>query len=247
LTAAGGEQLGRDKRPDRIEGMFDAIAPNYDLLNHLLSAGLDTRWRASAVQSLGLRGGETVLDLCTGTADVAIAAVTASCRAGGVVAIDRSGEMLKIGRAKLARRGLSGRVRFVEGDVTRLPLGAGSVDAAIVAFGIRNVEHPEHAFAEVHRVLRPGGRFAILEFGVPPARLVRLAYLAYFRHVLPRIGSLVSRHASAYRYLPASVDAFPEPGKVVALLGASGFSHVRADSLTLGVVYLYSATKPLRS
>jgi demethylmenaquinone methyltransferase / 2-methoxy-6-polyprenyl-1,4-benzoquinol methylase len=246
LTAAGREALGRDKHPDRIEGMFDAIAPNYDLLNHLLSAGLDIRWRAKAVRSLELRGAETVLDLCTGTADAAIAAATASRRAGRVVGIDRSGEMLKIGRAKLVRRGLTGRVQLVEGDVTRLPLGAGSVDAAIVAFGIRNVEHPGHAYAEVHRVLRPGGRFAILEFGIPPLGPVRTAYLAYFRHVLPRIGSLVSRHASAYRYLPASVDAFPEPGSVVALLGAAGFSQVQADPLTLGVVYLYSATKPLR-
>jgi demethylmenaquinone methyltransferase / 2-methoxy-6-polyprenyl-1,4-benzoquinol methylase len=246
LRAAGGEALGRDKRPDRIEGMFDAIAPNYDLLNHVLSAGMDIRWRAQAVRSLELRGGETVLDLCTGTADAAIAAASASRRATEVVGIDRSGEMLKIGRAKLARRGLSGRVRLVQGDVTRLPLGAGSVDAAIVAFGIRNVERPEHAYAEVHRVLRPGGRFSILEFGIPPARAVRWAYLAYFRHVLPRIGSLVSRHASAYRYLPASVDTFPEPARVVALLGAAGFSHLRADPLTLGVVYLYSAAKPVR-
>jgi len=176
--------LGRDKRPDRISGMFDAIAPRYDLLNHLLSAGLDIRWRAKAVNALALRGGETVLDLCTGTGDLAIAVATRPPGIDLVVGVDRSGEMLRISREKLARQRLDGRVRLVQGDATCLPLGAGSVDAATVAFGIRNVQHPESAFAEAFRVLRPGGRFAILEFGLPRMWAVRRAYLAYFHHVL---------------------------------------------------------------
>ena len=236
--------LGRDKQPQRIAGMFDAIAPRYDLLNHLLSGGLDLRWRQKAVRALALRGGETVLDLCTGTADLAIASATASPGAGAVVGVDFAGEMLRLGHGKLAGRGLWGRVGLVQGDAMRIPLASASVDAVTVAFGIRNVERPEEAFADVFRVLRPGGRFAILEFGVPRLPGVRQAYLAYFRHVLPRIGSLVSGHNSAYAYLPASVGSFPEPAQVMASLAATGFSHVKADSLSLGIVYLYSALKP---
>ena len=240
----GDGTLGRDKRPQRIAGMFDAIAPRYDLLNHLLSGGLDVRWRARAVRALGLRGGETVLDVCTGTADLAIASATASPAAAAVVGVDFAGQMLRLGREKLARRGLEGCVRLVQGDATRLPLASASVDAVTVAFGIRNVERPDAAFADVYRVLRPGGRFAFLEFGVPRLPVVRQAYLAYFRRVLPRLGSLVSGHASAYAYLPSSVGSFPEPEEVVASLTATGFSQVRADPLSLGIVYLYSASKP---
>jgi len=240
----GDGTLGRDKRPQRIAGMFDAIAPRYDLLNHLLSGGLDVRWRARAVRALGLRGGETVLDVCTGTADLAIASATASPAAAAVVGVDFAGQMLRLGREKLARRGLEECVRLVQGDATRLPLASASVDAVTVAFGIRNVERPDAAFADVYRVLRPGGRFAFLEFGVPRLPVVRQAYLAYFRRVLPRLGSLVSGHASAYAYLPSSVGSFPEPEEVVASLTATGFSQVRADPLSLGIVYLYSASKP---
>jgi demethylmenaquinone methyltransferase/2-methoxy-6-polyprenyl-1,4-benzoquinol methylase len=243
LKPAAGD-LGRDKAPARIAGMFDAIAPRYDLLNRVLSAGLDRRWRAKAVQALALQGGETVLDLCTGTADLAVASATAQPGAARVVGIDFSAEMLRFGRAKLEGRGLAGRIRLVQADAMRIPLAAASVDAATVAFGIRNIERPADAFADIFRVLRPGGRFAFLEFGVPRAPVVRQAYLAYFRHVLPRIGSLVSGHSSAYTYLPASVGTFPAPGQVVASLAVTGFSQVRADPLTLGIVYLYSARKP---
>jgi demethylmenaquinone methyltransferase/2-methoxy-6-polyprenyl-1,4-benzoquinol methylase len=243
VTAEGGG-LGRDKQPERIAGMFDAIAPRYDLLNHLLSGGLDLRWRAKAVRALALRGGETVLDLCTGTADLAIASATASPGAAAVVGVDFAGQMLRLGHGKLARRGLASRIRLVQGDAMCIPLASASVDAATVAFGIRNVERPETAFADVFRVLRPGGRFAILEFGVPRVPGVRQAYLAYFRHLLPRIGSLISGHASAYTYLPASVGSFPEPAQVMASLAATGFSQIKADSLSLGIVYLYSALKP---
>jgi len=239
-----GPEHGGDKTPARIAGMFDAIAPRYDLLNRVLSAGFDGRWRARAIRTLALTGTETVLDLCTGTADVAIAAATASPGAKRVVGLDFSREMLRLGRLKLPPRGLEPRIHLVQGDAMHLPVATGSVEAAAVAFGIRNVQRPEVTFADVFRVLKPGGRFAILEFGTPELPVVRQAYLGYFKFVLPRVGRLISGHSSAYTYLPASVQAFPEPAQVVKALERAGFESVRADSLTLGVVYLYSARKP---
>jgi demethylmenaquinone methyltransferase/2-methoxy-6-polyprenyl-1,4-benzoquinol methylase len=243
MTTDGGA-AGTDKTPARIAGMFDAIAPRYDVLNRVLSAGFDVRWRARAIRSLGLTGRETILDLCTGTADLAIAAVTARPGAQRVLGVDFARQMLRLGLEKLQPRGLADRVRLVQGDAMTLPVASASVDAATVAFGIRNVQEPERAFGDVFRVLKPGGRFAILEFGTPTLPIVRQAYLAYFRHVLPRIGNLVSGHATAYAYLPASVGAFPSPDAVSAALARAGFVSVAAVPLTLGVVYLYSAQKP---
>jgi len=223
--------------------MFDAIAGRYDFLNHLLSAGIDRRWRRRAIASLTLTGCERVLDLCTGTADLAIAARTASPGAARVVGVDFAGEMLRVGRAKLAARALDGSVTLVRGDATRVPLADRSVQAATVAFGLRNVEHTAAACAEMCRVLAPGGRFAILEFAVPRTPGLRGVYLWYFEHVLPRIGRLVSRHSAAYEYLPASVGAFASPDEVVTLLRQAGFQDVTARSLTFGIVFLYTGRR----
>jgi demethylmenaquinone methyltransferase/2-methoxy-6-polyprenyl-1,4-benzoquinol methylase len=238
-----GAGFDQNKQPRRIAGMFDAIASRYDLLNHLLSAGLDIHWRNRAIASLGLRGGETVLDLCTGTADLALAAAGASPAPSRVVGLDFAGRMLARGAAKIARSRRGSAISLAQADVTAIPMRSGSVQATTVAFGIRNVEAPERAFGEVFRVLAPGGRFAMLEFGVPRVPVVRSLYLWYFRHALPLIGRLVSGHESAYAYLPASVSTFPEPDRVRLMLRAAGFDDVRAVPLTLGVVYLYVARK----
>ena len=233
------------KDPARIARMFDAISPRYDLLNHLLSAGLDRRWRASAIRALELTGREHVLDLCTGTADLAIAAVTApGGRAARVTGGDFAGAMLDLGLRKTRARGLDRRVALVRGDAAAIPLSTASADAATIAFGIRNVDAPDRAAAELVRVLRPGGRLAILEFGVPRLPGVRQLYLWYFRRLLPAIGGLVSRHDDAYSYLPESVGAFPEPAEFAALLERAGFTGVTARPLTFGIVYLYLATRP---
>jgi demethylmenaquinone methyltransferase/2-methoxy-6-polyprenyl-1,4-benzoquinol methylase len=229
------------KAPGRIAGMFDAIAGRYDFLNHVLSAGIDRWWRRQAIRSLRLTGRERVLDLCTGTADLAIAARRARPGAARVVGVDFAGAMLQVGREKLRRRGLSGPIALVRGDATRIPVASRSVDAVTIAFGIRNVEDPRAACDEMHRVLAPGGRLAILEFAIPTMPVVRAAYLWYFTHVLPRIGRLVSRHDAAYGYLPASVAAFARPEEFAGVLRASGFADVRATPLTLGIVILYSA------
>jgi demethylmenaquinone methyltransferase/2-methoxy-6-polyprenyl-1,4-benzoquinol methylase len=222
--------------------MFDAIAGRYDFLNHLLSLGIDRRWRARAVSELRLQPDGIVLDLCTGTADLALAAVR---RAGGarfVVGVDFSSAMLRFGREKLARL-REGRISLARGDAMQIPLPDASVDAVTIGFGIRNVQRPDIAAAEIVRVLRPGGRLAILEFGTPSLPGLRAAYLFYFRRVLPLIGRVISRHNEAYSYLPASVAAFHSPDEFLSLLRSAGFSEVRVVSLTLGVVYLFVARK----
>jgi demethylmenaquinone methyltransferase / 2-methoxy-6-polyprenyl-1,4-benzoquinol methylase len=228
-----------DKAPDRIAGMFDAIAPRYDLLNHLLSAGIDRRWRKRAIASLRLTGRETLIDVCTGTADVALEAADAA----RVVGVDFAGAMLALGRRKIHGAGQVKRIVLVRGDAMRLPVGDRVADAATVAFGIRNVQRPEIGCAEMARVLRPGGRLAILEFGVPRIPGVSTMYLWYFRHVLPLIGRLISGHTGAYSYLPASVRSFPPPAEFMTLLRQVGFAEVRAVPLTFGIVYLYTAVK----
>jgi demethylmenaquinone methyltransferase/2-methoxy-6-polyprenyl-1,4-benzoquinol methylase len=230
------------RSPDRISAMFDDIAPRYDFLNHLLSAGIDRYWRKRAIRSLALTGRECVLDLCTGTGDLAIEARTATPGAARVLGVDFSGAMLTLGLDTLRRRKLDSTIALVRGDASRIPLADGSVDALTIAFGIRNVEDRAAACREMRRVIAPGGRLAILEFAMPTSPLFRQLYLSYFRHVLPRIGRWISGHATAYAYLPASVDVF-EPQKFMELLRQSGFADVRADPMTFGSVFLYTAKR----
>jgi demethylmenaquinone methyltransferase/2-methoxy-6-polyprenyl-1,4-benzoquinol methylase len=231
------------KSPERIAGMFDAIAGQYDFLNHLLSAGIDRQWRKRAVRSLRLTGRERVLDLCTGTADLAIAAIDARPGAARVVGVDFAAAMLRIGVDKIRRHAPEGHVTLVRGDATHIPLRDRAVDAVTVGFGIRNVENIGTACEEMLRVLTPGGRVAILEFGIPPTPAIRAAYLWYFNHVLPRIGRLISRNNVAYGYLPASVGTFATCEEFVNILRHSGFVNVHATRLTFGIVYLYTASK----
>lgn len=227
-----------------IAGMFDAIAPRYDALNHLLSVGLDRRWRARAIQALALTGSETVLDLCTGTADLALAAVR---RPGGsaarVVGVDFADRMLREGQAKLRRPPRRRPVHLVRGDAMHIPLPSGSIDAVTIGFGIRNVDDPSTVCGEIWRVLRSGGRLAILEFGLPSLPGVRGLYRWYFSRVLPCIGRVVSRHPDAYSYLPASVGTFLSPDAFSCVLRDAGFRDVRNTPLTLGAVHLHSAAK----
>jgi demethylmenaquinone methyltransferase/2-methoxy-6-polyprenyl-1,4-benzoquinol methylase len=232
-----------DKSPDRILGMFDAIAPRYDLLNTVLSAGLDRYWRRCAIRSLAFSGRETLLDVCTGTGDVALAAVRAARGARRVVGIDFASAMLERARSKANASGVGRRVHLIRGDAMRLPVPDQSADGVSIAFGIRNVIKPEAACGEFRRVLKPGGRLAILEFGLPVVSAVRPLYLWYFRHVLPHVGRAVSRHDAAYSYLPASVGEFPFGDAFAEMLRSEGFNNVRSRPLTLGIVYLYTAER----
>jgi demethylmenaquinone methyltransferase/2-methoxy-6-polyprenyl-1,4-benzoquinol methylase len=234
--------IALDKSPERIASMFDAIAGRYDFLNHFLSAGRDKRWRARAIRELDLASDARIVDLCTGTGDFAIAAADA-CAQAEIVGVDFAGAMLSIGMGKVRERSLTHRITFVRGDATRIPLRDGWADGATIGFGIRNVAKPDQALAELMRVVRPGGRLAILELGEPVIPGVRAIYNWYFRQVLPRLGRLVSHHNSAYSYLPASVAEFPRPADFAAMISSHGFTAVRAVPLSLGIVYLYVATR----
>jgi len=232
------------KEPTRIASMFDAIAPRYDTLNHLLSAGLDRRWRRRAIRELRLGPDARVVDVCTGTADLAIEAARSDpVGARRIVGVDFAAGMLARAQPKLRARGLTGQVLLVRGDATRLPVPADSADAVTVGFGIRNVQDPERACRDFHRVLRPGGRLAILEFGFPRIPGITALYRWYFRTVLPRIGRSISRHGDAYSYLPASVEQFASPEAFAHMLKSAGFADVRAVPLSLGIVYLFVASK----
>ena len=239
-------QLNVDKTPARIAGMFDAIAPRYDLLNRLLSAGIDRWWRKRAIDSLALTGREVLVDVATGTADVALEACAprrGTARAARVVGVDFAGAMLGLGVGKVKAAGESSRMVLVQGDAMRLPVADASADAVTIAFGIRNVQTPSVACAEMARVLRPGGRLAILEFGVPRVPGLSGLYQWYFKAVLPRVGQMISGHNAAYSYLPASVGTFTPPAEFTRMLESVGFTSVRADPLTIGIVYLYTATR----
>ncbi len=224
--------------------MFDAIAGRYDLLNLVLSGGMDRYWRRHAISSLQLTGKEWLLDVCSGTADVAIGAARRSAGAARVVGVDFSGSMLSHGRDKVSGAGLEPRIQLIRGDAMHLPVASASVHAATIAFGIRNVMQPEAACRELVRALRPGGRVAILEFGTPGSRLFGPVYQWYSRNVLPRVGKLVSRHDAAYTYLPESIGAFPYGGEFAQILIAAGFSQVEARPFMFGAVYLYTGIKP---
>mgnify|MGYP002031174114 CR=1 FL=1 len=223
--------------------MFDAIAERYDVLNSVLTLGFDARWRMRAVQSLRLTGTETVLDLCTGTADVSVALARRTPGAARVIGLDFSTEMLRKGIQKCNAMDLSRRVHLLRADATQVPLPANSVDAVTVAFGIRNVEDMDGALQEIYRVTRPGARVAILEFGMPRIPGVRDCYAFYFRRVLPFIGRIVSGHDSAYTYLPASVTDFPSGARFCRRLESVGFCEVKATSLHFGILYLYEAVR----
>ncbi|BCS34127.1 demethylmenaquinone methyltransferase [Luteitalea sp. TBR-22] len=242
-TTYGGVTPDTGKAPAKIAGMFDEIAGRYDLLNHVLSGGQDLYWRWRAVRRLKLTGREQVLDLCTGTCDVARTMVRRRL-ARRVLGVDFSAEMLKVGKRKLRDEGRAAVIPLVRGDAMRLPARSASMDAVTIAFGIRNVQDAGVALREVARVLKPGGRLAILEFSTPQQPLIRAGYLWYFRNVLPRLGRLVSRHGEAYAYLPASVESFTPPAEFVAQLQAAGLTRCEAVPLTFGVVYLYVAERP---
>ena len=233
-----------DKRETRIRAMFGDIARRYDLLNHLLSLNIDRYWRWRTTRLAPPADDGPILDVCTGTGDLALAYDRAAHGRAPVVGADFCLPMLRPALAKARRRGAADRIRFLEADAQRLPFGDDVFQLVTVAFGLRNVTDPDRGLAEMVRVARPGGRVAVLEFSRPRHWLFGPLYRFYFRRVLPGIGQLVSRSRdNAYSYLPASVLEFPDGEALAAKLRRHGLTDVRWHPLTFGVATLYVGVK----
>ncbi|MCL4281026.1 MAG: bifunctional demethylmenaquinone methyltransferase/2-methoxy-6-polyprenyl-1,4-benzoquinol methylase UbiE [Flavobacteriales bacterium] len=225
---------------EQVELMFDRISPKYDLLNRLCSLGTDQSWRRKVIRLLGREPVGHLLDVATGTADLAIMACNVATHITGA---DISAGMLEHGRTKVERAGLKDRITLVQADAANLPFADGSFDAITVAFGVRNFEDLPQGLRGMARVLRPGGRLLVLEFSTPRQTPFKQLFRFYFHRVMPLIGRLVSKDNAAYSYLPASVDAFPQGQEFESILRSCGFREVRSRLLTFGVATLYEARK----
>lgn len=218
--------------------MFDAIAPRYDLLNRLLSGGIDQSWRRRAVRIVLSEQPERVLDVATGTADLAIMAAAQGIPK--VVGVDIAEEMLAIGREKINRKGLDDIVELRTGDAEKLPYSDNQFDAAMVAFGVRNFENLERGLSQIHRILRPKGQIVVLEFSSPRRFPIRQLYRFYGQHILPKVGKLISGYELAYTYLPESIQDFPDGDRFMSELRKVGFREVKALPLTFGIATIYT-------
>lgn len=237
-----------DKSGDRVRRMFGEIAPRYDLLNHLLSGGVDIYWRWRTVRSAPPEGDAPILDVCTGTGDLALAYARAA-RGARVIATDFTHEMLVRAEAKQrrARRAAVPPIQFLEADTQCLPFPDDQFQIVCIAFGLRNVADTRAGLTEMRRVCRPGGRVVVLEFSTPDNRLFGAVYRWYFRQILPRIGQWVMRNREqAYEYLPRSVSQFPDGLRLAAILQECGLESVEYRPLTGGIATLYMGRKPQR-
>lgn len=233
-----------DKSGERVQRMFGEIAPSYDRMNHLLSLNTDRYWRWWTVKKLQPVPGESILDVCTGTGDLALAFHRATGGKSEIVAADFTPEMLEIGRRKQARAKIGSELTFVEADTQNLPFEDDRFAIVSVAFGLRNVADTDRGLAEMTRVCRPGGKVAVLEFSTPRWQPLRAFYLFYFRYILPRIGQLFARNKSAaYEYLPASVGQFPDGEALAERMRGVGLKNVKFWPLTFGIATLYVGKK----
>lgn len=231
-----------DSKKEQVEQMFDRIAFRYDLLNRVLSFGIDKSWRKKALKKLKSLKPTSILDVATGTGDVAILEASTFPDAK-ITGLDLSRKMLDLAEKKVIQKNLNHRIHLIKGDSEALPFDEGIFDAVTVAFGVRNFENLEAGLKEMNRVLRPGGKTVILEFSMPEKFPVKQFYYFYFKNILPTLGGWLSGDSKAYSYLPDSVAAFPSGDNFLTILKNAGFKETKADKLMFGIASIYTGTK----
>lgn len=226
-------------KTEKIRSMFDSIAPSYDSLNHLFSLGVDKSWRR---RSLRYVFGPRVLDIACGTGDYSVD-IARRVDGAAVTGLDLSEGMLEVMRTKVSKLGLSDKISTMQGDCTHMPFEDGAFDCVTIGFGIRNFEDRPACLREILRVLRPGGRLVILELSVPENRVLRWLYCLYFQHIMPVVGGWISGDRAAYRYLPASVLAFPPREEWMGIMKDAGYTRVQHRAFTFGLCRMYIGEK----
>lgn len=232
----------RDKSV-QVREMFDSIAPAYDWMNRAMTFGLDKLWRRRAVGIVAADNPDSIVDLATGTGDLAIAMARKIPRAR-ITGLDLSDGMVSIGQRKVAEAGLSGRIRLLTGDCLAMPFQDTSADAVTVAYGVRNFEHLDRGYAEMFRILKPGGLLCVVELSTPVNPFVRPFYKLYTKIIIPALGRIVSKDRRAYSYLPESIAAVPQGDVMLSLIRDAGFTETRFRRLTFGVCTIYTARRP---
>ncbi len=231
----------QSSKRQQVEEMFDSIAPNYDFLNRVLSMGIDQGWRKKAINSLKEVNPKQILDVATGTADLAIAAL--KLNPDHITGIDISNQMLNVGRDKIKAKNISDKITLTQADSANLPFEDNKFDAITVAFGVRNFEFLQQGINQMFRVTRKGGKLAVLEFSNPKSFPFKQIYNFYFKYILPGWGGLISKSKTAYTYLPESVQHFPEGEQFAAYLKNAGYTQIKIQPLTFGICTLYTAVK----
>lgn len=228
-------------KKQQVEEMFDNIAPTYDGLNHILSLDIDRLWRRRVVRIVRRTGAKRIMDMATGTGDLAIA-LAQHIAGSHILGVDLSEKMLDVARSKIRRQGLDERIVLQQGDAERLEaIAPGSLDAVTVAFGVRNFDDLAGGLQQIYRTIRPGGSFVVLELSMPRNRAIRWFYAQYSHCLLPHIGAMVSKDKRAYVYLPESVDEFPAPERFCDILREAGFCDISRHSLSCGIAHIYVA------
>jgi demethylmenaquinone methyltransferase / 2-methoxy-6-polyprenyl-1,4-benzoquinol methylase len=227
-----------------VSDHFDTVASKYDWMNTLLSFGIHYLWKRTTVDLLGLQPGDSLIDVCGGTGDLSVLALKRMKGSGKVVLVDRNRKMMESGRQKTTHASFRKKIFYTQGDAERLPFGPEQFDAAMVGFGIRNLTHMEEGFKEMHRILKPGGRFICLEFSNPTSPLFCRLYDFYSFHIMPLLGLLFVGSRQAYTYLPESIRLFPSPKELTLLLEETGFRQVNYRPLTNGIAVVHWGCKP---
>ena len=232
----------KDSKKKQVEEMFDNISSNYDFLNHFLSFGIDNIWRKKTIKVVAEDNPKLILDVATGTGDLAFAAQK-TINPKKIIGLDLSNGMLNIGRTKIEKRKLKDKLEFIQGDSENLPFEDQYFDAVMVSFGVRNFENLNKGISEIFRVLKKNGKIVVLEFSKPKKFPIKQTYFIYSKYFLPLFGSLISKDKSAYHYLPESVEAFPEGADFLEKLREIGFLNLKLKKLSGGIATIYSGKK----